>query len=83
MHLFNVHCMMCGRAAGYVSQGTFQKLPSAPALVKRQGRSLCGFCGGNIYLEAEDSPVVPRPIAPFGDMRASDFVQDRPAARAS
>ena len=56
--VFNVHCMLCGRASGHVRNGTFVRLPSAPALVVRGGRSRCGFCGGNVYLEAEDSPVL-------------------------
>jgi hypothetical protein len=57
--VFNVHCMMCGRAAGHVRNGSFVRLPSAPPLAVRGGRSRCGFCGGNVYLEAEDSPVLP------------------------
>jgi hypothetical protein len=50
--------MMCGRASGHVRNGSFVRLPSAPALVVRGGRSRCGFCGGNVYLEAEDSPAL-------------------------
>jgi hypothetical protein len=54
--LFNVHCMLCGRASGQVRNGKFQRLPSAPPLATRAGQSRCGFCGGSLYLEAEDSP---------------------------
>jgi hypothetical protein len=61
--VYNVNCMMCGRASGHVRNGSFVRLPSAPALLVRGGRSRCGFCGGNVYLEAEDSPVLPRPEA--------------------
>ena len=53
---FNVHCMLCGRAAGQVRNGSFTRLPSAPPLRTEHGRSRCGFCGGSLYLEAEDSP---------------------------
>ena len=62
-YLYNVNCMMCGRASGYVRNGAFRKLPSAPPLVAREGRSRCGFCGGNVYLEAEDSPFAPQIVA--------------------
>jgi hypothetical protein len=74
IYAYNVSCMMCGRPSGYVRNGTFQRLPSAPPLVARGGRSRCGFCGGNVYLEAEDSPVAASPI---------EFLQERRARRAS
>jgi len=53
---FNVHCMLCGRHSGHVRDGTFRRLPSAPPLAVRAGQSRCGYCGGSLYLEAEDSP---------------------------
>jgi hypothetical protein len=59
--VFNVKCIMCGRASGFVRNRVFHKLPSAPPLIVRAGRSRCGFCGGNVYLEAEDSPVIVHP----------------------
>ncbi len=60
--VFNVHCMMCGRASGHVREGRFHRLPTAPPLANRMGRSRCGFCGGSIYLEAEDSPFAPQAL---------------------
>ncbi len=68
---YNVKCMMCGRGAGYVRAGRFQQLVSAPRLVQRNRRSHCGSCGGNVYLEAEDSPLVPPAITVLADRRAS------------
>ena len=68
--VYNVSCMMCGRASGYVRNGAFEKLPSAPPLAARGGRSRCGFCGGNVYLEAEDSPVALRPVESLEERRA-------------
>ncbi len=62
-YVYNVSCMMCGRPSGHVRNGTFQRLPSAPPLVAKGGRSRCGFCGGNVYLEAEDSPFAPQIVA--------------------
>jgi len=55
-HVFNVHCMLCGRASGQVRDGTFRRSPNTPPLAVRAGQSRCGFCGGSLYLEAEDSP---------------------------
>ena len=68
-YVYNVSCMMCGRASGYVRNGAFEKFPSAPPLVARAGRSRCGFCGGNVYLEAEDSPMVMNPIESLDERR--------------
>lgn len=62
-HVFNVSCMMCGRASGHVREGRFHRLPAAPPLINRAGRTRCGFCGGNVYLEAEDSPFAPQIVA--------------------
>jgi hypothetical protein len=53
---FNVHCMLCGRPSGQVRNGAFRRLPSAPPLAVRAGKTRCGYCGGSLYLEAEDSP---------------------------
>lgn len=55
-NLYNVHCMLCGRPSGQVRNGRFQRSPSAPPLTVRAGKSRCGYCGGSLYLEAEDSP---------------------------
>jgi len=69
--LFNVHCMLCGRHSGHVRDGAFQRVPTAPPLRQQSGRSRCGYCGGSLYLEAEDSPfargladvaAVPEPV---------------------
>jgi len=54
---------MCGRASGHVREGRFHRLNDAPPLINRAGRSRCGFCGGNVYLEAEDSPFAPQIVA--------------------
>ena len=70
LSVYNVSCMMCGRPSGHVRNGRFQRLPSAPPLIVRAGRSRCGFCGGNVYLEAEDSPVAVAPIDSIEKQRA-------------
>jgi hypothetical protein len=56
---YSVNCMMCGRASGQIRGGVFHRVPGAPALENRAGRSRCGFCGGNLYLEPDDSITVP------------------------
>lgn len=73
-HLYNVHCMLCGRLSGHVRDGTFYRVPNAPPLVVRAGRTRCGFCGGSVYLEAEDSP--------FGQELARQAIRSTGGARA-
>ena len=77
--LFNVHCMLCGRHSGQVRNGTFQRLSTAPPHRTQAGRSRCGFCGGSLYLEAEDSPFsrdlstftpIPTPVAASATRRS-------------
>jgi hypothetical protein len=76
--LFNVHCMLCGRPAGQLRDGTFRRFPSAPPLKVQAGRSRCGHCAGSLYLEAEDSPFN-RELDAFPRVAASAGA--RPAAR--
>jgi hypothetical protein len=52
---YSVNCMMCGRASGQVRHGVFYRALGAPPLENRDGRSRCGFCSGNLYLEPDDS----------------------------
>ena len=56
---YSVNCMMCGRTSGQVRSGVFFRAAGAPSLENRSGRSRCGFCSGNLYLEPDDSIVVP------------------------
>ena len=57
--MYSVNCMMCGRSSGQVRNGVFYRGTAAPPLENRSGRSRCGFCGGNLYLEPDDSIVAP------------------------
>jgi hypothetical protein len=79
-HLFNVHCMLCGRPAGQLHDGTFRRLPSAPPLKRQAGRTRCGYCAGTLYLEAEDSPFS-REMDAF--RRGAPAAAGAPAARPS
>ena len=64
---YSVNCMMCGRASGQVRKGNFYRASGAPSLENRDGRSRCGFCGGNLYLEPDDS--ITMPIAASDEVR--------------
>jgi hypothetical protein len=66
---YSVSCMMCGRASGQVRSGVFFRAPGAPPLENRAGRTRCGFCGGNLYLEPDDSITAPLPIAMAAEER--------------
>ncbi|MFN8632700.1 MAG: hypothetical protein U0893_02510 [Chloroflexota bacterium] len=74
--------MLCGRASGQVRDGAFRRLPSAPPLKTRAGRSRCGYCGGSLYLEAEDSPFS-RELGAYARNAASLRPVGRTSSRAS
>jgi hypothetical protein len=51
--------MMCGRSSGQVRNGHFFRSQAAPPLRLHGGKKVCGFCGGNVYLEPDDSGMLP------------------------
>lgn len=72
--IYSVNCMMCGRFSGQVRNGHFFRLPAAPLLRLHGGKKMCGFCGGNVYLEPDDSgmlPVHPAAYRAFSRRKAS------------
>ena len=56
--IYSVVCLMCGRASGQLCDGAFIRVPNAPAPDLRAGQTRCGFCGGSLYLELEDTLAV-------------------------
>lgn len=62
--MFNVHCMLCGRQAGQVRAGRFRRMPGAPKPRISGNRTSCGYCGGSLYLEADDSPFARTVVRP-------------------
>lgn len=71
--VFNVQCVMCSRVAGQLLNGTFiQRLSTRPP-VAGNGRSRCGECGGNLYLEPDDA------ITPY---MMEQMLQERAASAA-
>jgi hypothetical protein len=66
---FSVQCMMCGRSSGQVRGGVFLRTPSAPPLQIKGGKSVCGFCGGNLFLEPDDSLAANVPQLDRADTR--------------
>ena len=65
IQVFNVLCVMCNRAAGQVMNGTFVPNKRVLAPVAGKNGSRCGECGGNLYLEPDESvtPFVATQIA--------------------
>lgn len=55
--MYSVNCMMCGRSSGQLRSGVFQRANGAPPMATIDGRTRCGFCTGNLYLEPDDSIV--------------------------
>ena len=72
IQVFNVQCVMCGRAAGQLMNGVF--VPNQRVRTPSPGKngSRCGECGGNLYLEPDES------ITPF---MASQIAAQRTAAQ--
>ena len=59
IQVFNVQCVMCGRAAGQVMNGMFVPNQRVRAPIAGKTGSRCGECGGNLYLEPDEA------ITPF------------------
>ncbi len=74
VQVFNVQCVLCGRAAGQLMNGSFVPSEHTRAPVPGKSGSRCGECGGNLYLEPDES------ITPF---MAAQISQQRSARRSS
>ncbi len=59
VQVFSVQCVMCGRAAGQLLNGTFLPSEKSRAPIPGKNGSRCGERGGNLYLEPDES------ITPF------------------
>jgi len=55
IQVFNVQCVMCGRAAGQFMNGTFVPNQRVRTPVPGKNGSRCGECSGNLYLEPDES----------------------------
>jgi hypothetical protein len=55
VQVYNVQCVMCGRAAGQLMNGTFVPNQRVATPVPSKNGSRCGECGGNLYLEPDES----------------------------
>src|SRR6266699_1781935 len=69
---FNVQCVMCGRAAGQLMNGTFVPNERVRRPVPGKNGSRCGEGGGNLYLEPDES------VTPF---MATQIAAQRTAAQ--
>jgi hypothetical protein len=72
IQVFNVQCVMCGRAAGQLMNGTFVRNQRVRTPVPGKNGSRCGECGGNLYLEPDES------VTPF---MATQIAAQRTAAQ--
>jgi hypothetical protein len=72
IQVFNVQCVMCGRAAGQLMNGTFVPNQRVRTPVPGKNGSRCGECGGNLYLEPDES------VTPF---MATQIAAQRTAAQ--
>lgn len=72
IQVFNVQCVMCGRASGQLIHGTFVRNQRVKLPVPDKNGSRCGECGGNLYLEPDES------VTPF---MATQIAAQRTAAQ--
>jgi hypothetical protein len=72
IQVFNVQCVMCGRASGQLMNGTFVPNQRVKRPVPGKSGSRCGECGGNLYLEPDES------VTPF---MATQLATQRTAAQ--
>ena len=72
IQVFNVQCVMCGRASGQLINGAFVPNQRVKRPVAAKNGSRCGECGGNLYLEPDES------VTPF---MATQIAAQRTAAQ--
>jgi hypothetical protein len=72
IQVFNVQCVMCGRASGQLINGSFVQNQRVKRPVPGKNGSRCGECGGNLYLEPDES------VTPF---MATQIAAKRTAAQ--
>ena len=75
IQVFNVQCVMCGRAAGQLMNGMFVPNQRVSKPIAGKNGSRCGECGGNLYLEPDES------ITPF--MATQIVAQKTPSQQAA
>jgi len=72
IQVFNVQCVMCGRAAGQLMNGIFVPNSRVRTPIPAKNGSRCGECSGNLYLEPDES------VTPF---MATQIAAQRTAAQ--
>ena len=79
IQVFNVQCVMCGRAAGQVMNGVFVPNRRVRNPVAGKAGSRCGECGGNLYLEPDEA-VTPFMATQIKSQRTAAQVQAQETA---
>lgn len=79
VRVFNVQCVMCGRASGQLLNGTFVSNGKARLPVATPTGSRCGECGGNLYLEPDDA-ITPFMAAQIAQRQAQPAAETYKAA---
>jgi hypothetical protein len=82
IQVFNVQCVMCGRAAGQIIDGIFVPNAHVHKPVAAKNGSRCGECGGNLYLEPDES-ITPFMATQLAGQQAAGGEQSPPGLRAA
>ncbi len=82
IQVFNVQCVLCGRASGQLMNGSFVPNQRVKRPVPGNRGSRCGECGGNLYLEPDES-VTPFMATQLAAQRTAAQQQARASLEAS
>lgn len=56
--IYDVICMLCGRAVGQVHRRKLYRDPAARSMRREGKRAICGFCGGSLFIQPDDTGML-------------------------
>ena len=56
--IYDILCMLCGRAVGQLHGRRLYRDNGPPSIRKDGKRTVCGYCGGSLYIQPDDSGML-------------------------
>ena len=56
--IYDIICMRCGRAVGQLHQHKLYRDRSAQSMRKEGKRAICGFCGGSLFVQPDETGML-------------------------
>jgi DNA-directed RNA polymerase subunit RPC12/RpoP len=56
--IFDVMCMLCGRSVAQLQKKRLYRDRGARSIQKHGKDVRCGFCGGNLYLQPDETGIL-------------------------